>query len=166
MSSEKNIFQQRRIQKEIEMFSNIYEKISLKIEENRPTILEMEDLIQEKDGIPKHIAFIFPNEYPFKSPKIKIYTKKNEKTDYNKRMMATNLPRVLYYLKEYKLQINDFICSNALEQRWSPAYKLEHMIYYIQYLNHIKVQIKYAILLGEKFPDDVGRYIISFMYSM
>ena len=151
----------KRINIEIESLKKIYKKVILKIENENEKIIELENPIIKKNQelMPKYLHIRIEKEYPLIFPIISIKKSKNYQTE----LIATNLPRVLRYLREYNIPIEDFICENSLKNTWSPCQKIEKIIYYLEYINKIKQNIKYAITLGEKFPDDIGRHIISFI---
>ena len=152
----------RRIYSEIESLKDLYKKVVLKVENENEKIIELENpmINKNQEKIPKYLHITIKKEYPFICPKISI---NKSKKNYQNELMATNLPRVLKYLREYNIPIEDFICDNSLENTWSPCQRIEKMIYYLEHINKIKQNIKYAITLGEKIPDDIGRYIISFI---
>ena len=153
----------RRIYQEIEELEEYYETIQLTIAKNKNIIIHITNPISK--DYPKNLTIEIPNAYPFKNPKVYIPSSSSSNViiDYETTIQPKN-PDLKKYLKEFGNYPNDhFFCPNFIDNIWSPAHHIRHIILDIGRINQIKQQIKYAHFLEKIFPTDIRRYIMAYI---
>ena len=162
---------------EIEYLENNYQEVKVIMIHNKETVVEAKYPLQ---SIPKHIKFIFPNNYPFKAPEIYIIKnigsyKKCEFVEENYLYTIHNcqLPRIQRIVKELRGGGNNTClkCKSSISHdNWSPAFKMNHIFDEITKNNRLKRRVSLEIGLEDIFkkyqqiPQDLMKLIISYVY--
>jgi ubiquitin-protein ligase len=167
---------------ELEYLENMYQEVNVKIIRGKETIVEAKYPVE---AIPKHIKFIFPKNYPFKTPDVfiinqpctsAIYTSKEEVVEQNYLYTIHNchLPRIHRIVKRItKTEDNTSTClkckSLLAHDNWSPAFKMSNIFDEIFKNNKLKRQVRIEIGLEEickkynALPEEIISLIRSYI---
>jgi len=145
----------------LELYENHYNLINvikLHIDKN-----EMHFIIEKNNGTV--LKFILSNKYPFEPPKVLV----NSNYYYNILQNPCS-PKINRFLKKYKIRC--MCCSSVIcDNRWSPAYRIEHILDEINELNIVKKCVMLYLIMDDIcimkniHTDTIGMYILDFLFD-
>ncbi len=123
---------------------------------------EVHFIIEEFDG--KVLKFILQDNYPFYEPKLMI----NNKLYKNNILVHSKCARINQILK------NNFVdcmcCSSIIcDKNWSPAYRIENVLFEITQVRFIKNYVKQYLIMDDICrkknidTNTIGNYILEFL---
>ena len=146
----------------IEML-DLYETYQFKsIKINLFSTSEVHFIIEENDG--KVFKFILSDKYPFIEPKLMI----NNKFYKNIILQNPTCDRINKFLKKNKV---DCMCCSSIisDKNWSPAYRMENVLFEIAQVKIIKNYVKQYLIMDDIChkknidTDTIGNYILEFL---
>jgi len=156
--------QKRRIYQEIEELEEFYNRIQMTITNIKKITIHVSNPMSK--DYPKNLIIEMTIAYPFEIPKVYIpssSSSSNTFIEYEKTIRPKS-PNLKKYLKEFGNYPNDhFFCAKFINNIWTPAHHMTHIILEIERINKIKQQVKYAFFLEKIFPTDIRRYIVSYI---
>lgn len=168
------LLKRRRLYYEIEELEELYKNI--KIEINNEVIITLSDSkikypsqnATDENSI-NNVMFVLGKDYPFKPPTIYCLSKKNNIPtlkwyNYDATLNFNNLPRIMKCIKnDLKIKTRLPYC-NIVNHNWSPALRIQHILFEMKNTNAIKRHVKYTILIREmKLPEDINIYILAYL---
>jgi ubiquitin-protein ligase len=137
-----------------------YESKSIQI--NLLSTNEVHFIIEGFDG--KVLKFILPERYPFHQPKLMI----NDNFYKNCILQNPTCERINTFLK--KNRVDCMCCSSIIcDKNWSPAYRIENVLFEIAQVRFIKNYIKHYLILDDICrkknidTDTIGNCILEFL---
>jgi hypothetical protein len=123
---------------------------------------EIHFIIEESDG--KVLKFILPERYPFHEPKLMI----NDQSYKNSILKNPMCERINKFLKKNRL---DCMCCSSIicDKNWSPAYRMENVLFEIAQVKIIKNYVKQYLTIDDICckknidTDTIGMYILEFL---
>jgi hypothetical protein len=123
---------------------------------------EVHFIIEESDG--KVLKFILPERYPFREPKLMI----NDQYYKNSILINPTCERINKFLKINKV---DCMCCSSIicDKNWSPAYRIENVLFEIAQVKVIKNYIKHYLILDDIcckkniHTDTIGMCILNYL---
>ena len=114
----------------------------------------------------KVLKFILPERYPFHQPKLMI----NDNFYKNCILQNPTCERINTFLK--KNRVDCMCCSSIIcDKNWSPAYRMENVLFEIAQVRTIKNYVKQYLIMDDICrkknidTDTVGNYILEFLFD-